>query len=622
MSDQEGSISDDVETPRHDALQFGEFRMDMLQRMLFRRGEPVHIQRKPLLVLTYLIQQAPRLVPREELLERFWSKSVNEESLTRCISTIRKLLGDNNDPPQYLETYHAQGYRFIAEVVAAPSNSRPLRQESRSRRRLVVAIALLFAAVVAVTTKIVTDSEPSTASQDSIDRIAVLPVAVDMADGAWLEQALTDHVMRAVSVIEGVTVVAASQLSDDADFQEQVERLGVRALLLSRLEETPAGSKLSAQLVDSHDRELLWQSSFNSVATTIDSSQVEALARQVAIRLRPTLQLRQPARRVDEQAYALYLRGRYFWSQRSAVGLEAAIAAFEQALDIDQNYLDAMLGAAESWLLLPLYGARPPIEAIPNARVLAQEVLAADPQDARARAVLGVIAMQYDWDWLTAESLLREAVTLNPNDATAQQWLGELYCYTARFDECRRQLRIALELDPLSSVLLMQQGTPDLYSGNYADAALAYVKAAENAPEFAMGQYALGLAFAGLDDWEQAIVAYQTSLPELGLAIVGGPLVHALARGGRIDAAHEMLREIEALAATRYVPPSKLAVAYLGIGDNSKAVASLQLAIEAHDDRLVYFAGDVHFRDRLYEAGFREVAERIGLREYDKPRSP
>ena len=100
------------------------------------------------------------------------------------------------------------------------------------------------------------------------------------------------------------------------------------------------------------------------------------------------------------------------------------------------------------------------MDAIPNARALSQRVLDEDPHNARARAVLGVISMQFDWNWLTAESFLREAVTLNPNDATAQQWLGELYCHQSRFDECRRQLRIALELDPLSPVLLMQQGTP------------------------------------------------------------------------------------------------------------------------------------------------------------------
>ena len=609
------TVEEDPSTPLRDSLQFGKFRIDLQQRALFHDDKRVRIQRKPLAVLIYLIQEAPRLVPREELLEKFWSKAVNEESLTRCISTIRKLLNDTDQPPQYLETHRAQGYRFVAEAVSHSTTPGVPNAGSGPRRHVPAVIGAVVVIVVLATAWFLTNSSTSVVEDDAIDRIAVLPVAVGLANGEWLEQALTDHVMRTVSVIEGVTVVAATRLSDDADIQANVARLGVDALLHSRLEQAANGSKLSAQLVSVASGELLWQSSFESVAETVGSSQVEELARQLAMRLRPALQLREQTRRVDEQAYALYLRGRYFWSQRSAVGLEAAISAFEKALEIEPDYEDAMLGAAESWLLLPLYGAKPPIEVIPSARALAQQVLAADPENSRARAVLGSIAMQYDWDWLTAERLLREAATLNPNDATAQQWLGELFCYTARFDECRHQLKIAFDLDPLSLVLNMQQGSPDLYSGNYDAAVAAYTAASQAAPDFAMLRYALGLALTGQGDWSAAIDAYESSLPDLGLAIVGGPMIYALYHHGQIEAATSMLAELEELAESRYVPPSKLAVAYLGIGDRSRAIAALQLAVELHDDRLVYFAGDVHFRDLLPETGFREIAARIGLLE-------
>jgi serine/threonine-protein kinase len=608
-----GTAQTKTETARPDTLKFGEFRIDLPQRVLFRGAERVRIQRKPLAVLIHLIQQAPRMVPREELLQKFWSRAVNEESLTRCISTIRTLLGDNKNPPEFLETHHAQGYRFIAEVARSGANDVPAGRRSRSRRLGVAAAFLILASVVLLATRFIPGGKAPGPSPETINRLAVMPVVVEYPEEPWLERALTDHVMRAVSRVEGITVVASGPASGVIEPQEQGNRLNVQALLLTRLEAMPKGSRMSARLVATDDGALLWQSSFASTDAIVSSSQVEKLARQVAVRLRPALQLRDQKKQVDEPAYAAYLRGRYYWSQRSAVGLEAAIVAFNEALEINPDYADAMLGAAESWLLLPLYGAMSPMEAIPSARALSQRVLDEDPHNARARAVLGVIAMQFDWNWLAAESLLRESVALNPNDATAQQWLGELYCYQSRFDDCRRQLRIALELDPLSPVLLMQQGTPALYSGDFDAATAAYKTAMENSPQFALGRYALGLACAGLGDWDRAIAAYETSLPDLGLAIVGGPLIYALSKSGKVAAANMILERLEALAETRYVPPSKLAVAYLGIGDKERAVASLQLAVDTHDDRLVYYANDVHFRDLLGESGFREIAERLGF---------
>jgi len=221
--------------------------------------------------------------------------------------------------------------------------------------------------------------------------------------------------------------------------------------------------------------------------------------------------------------------------------------------------------------------------------------------------------MQFDWDWQAAEALLSEAVALNPNDSTAQQWLGELYCYRHRWRECRHQFRVAQNLDPLSPVLHMQQGSADYYAGNYEAAVESYRTAAARHPGFAMGRYVLGLAYAGLGDWQRAVDAYESTLPELGLEIGGGPLAYALAKQGDVERARAVLADIEALAAERYVPPSKLAIAHLGLGQTEMARDLFLNAIEAHDDRLVYFTSDVHTRDVARDRRFSDIVQRIGL---------
>jgi serine/threonine-protein kinase len=406
---------------------------------------------------------------------------------------------------------------------------------------------------------------------------------------------------------------SAGQFSATSDPLQIGVRLGVDAVLVTHLERRGDLTGLRAQLVSTRDGSMLWTFSVPPNEAGLDDEQVRHLARSVAKRLWATLQLREPHRAVDSSAYQFYLRGRYYWNQRSPAALLAAVQAFEAALAIEPDYVDALLGLADSWLVMPNYAGMPPQECIPKARALAERALELDSGAAHALAVLGVITMQYDWDWTTAENYLRQALTLNPNDATAEQWLGELYCYRMRPELCRKHLHAASGLDPLSPVLQMMQGSPALFSGDFESAVRAYSRALEEVPEFPFAHYVLGLAYAGLGDWDSAVANYDASLPRLGLEIVGGPLIYALARRGDSDRAETLLVELERLAETRYVPATKFATAWLGKGDRRRALEWLERALDDRDDRLVYLAVDAHFVELHDDPTFQSYAGRVGV---------
>jgi DNA-binding winged helix-turn-helix (wHTH) protein/TolB-like protein/Flp pilus assembly protein TadD len=615
-------------------LNVGEFRIDLSTRRLMKGNTRVRIQHRPLDVLIHLAQNSTRLVTRAELLEKFWPRAVNEEALTRCISTIRKNLDDIQDPPRYIETLWGQGYRCIAHVSTQLRNDRDSEKPAVtdqeqpgglkayfglgklsarfSRNQLSMALAAMLLVVIglAVILRNVMDTTIS-----NIDRIAVLPIKAP-DDEDWVVAAMTDQLIQTISRIEGVAVVARGsvmQFSAESDPIEIGARLKVDAVLVSELDRSQGSARLSSELVSSKDGSVLWNFHVEPAQASTEKQQIVNLAGAVARRLWANLQLRKSERLVTPAAYRHYLRGRYYWNQRSGTGLDAAIDSFNAALELEPNYIDALTGLADSWLLMPLYGATAPIEAIPRARAAAEHALRLDPDQAHAHAVIGVIKMQFDWDWVDAESHLRKAVTLNPNDSTALQWLGELNCYQARFDQCRRYYNIASSLDPLSPVLRMLQGSPDLYSGNFEAAVEAYQATLAEIPDFEFTHIGLAHSFVGLKDWDRAIASYETLLPDFGLEIVGGPLIYSLARKGEIQRARELLSELEDLALTRYVPPSKLAIAYLGLGDKSQALDLLWQAINAHDDRLVYLAVDNLFDDLHSDQEFRMIAERIGV---------
>jgi tetratricopeptide (TPR) repeat protein len=159
----------------------------------------------------------------------------------------------------------------------------------------------------------------------------------------------------------------------------------------------------------------------------------------------------------------------------------------------------------------------------------------------------------------------------------------------------------------------MLRGSPDLYSGNFESAVEAYQSTLAGNPDFEFTHIGLGHSYVGLKEWDSAIASYETLLPDFGLEIVGGPLIFSLARKGEVLRARELLSRLEDLALTRYVPPSKLAVAYLGLGDRNRAIEFLWQAINAHDDRLVYLAVDNLFADLHPDQEFHKIAERIGI---------
>ena len=97
----------------------GDFVLEPETRQLSKAGAdlPVHLTRKPFQVLLYLVEHHHRLVTRRELLDRFWDgHDVYDETLTKCVGTIRKALDDLKEDPHFIETRWSEGYRFICEV--------------------------------------------------------------------------------------------------------------------------------------------------------------------------------------------------------------------------------------------------------------------------------------------------------------------------------------------------------------------------------------------------------------------------------------------------------------------------------------------------------------------------
>jgi DNA-binding winged helix-turn-helix (wHTH) protein len=96
---------------------FGDVTLDSDSRQVFRGKREVRVSPKAFDLLTLLVENRPRAVSKQELLERLWpSTYVSETSLATLVREIRAALDDDAKRASYIRTVHRFGYAFCAAV--------------------------------------------------------------------------------------------------------------------------------------------------------------------------------------------------------------------------------------------------------------------------------------------------------------------------------------------------------------------------------------------------------------------------------------------------------------------------------------------------------------------------
>ena len=98
-------------------FKFEDFEVRENEYALTRAGETVKVEPTAFRVLLYLLRNPGRLVTKEEIMASVWpDTAVSDNSLTRSVATLRRLLEDSSREPRYIATVQTLGYRFLAEV--------------------------------------------------------------------------------------------------------------------------------------------------------------------------------------------------------------------------------------------------------------------------------------------------------------------------------------------------------------------------------------------------------------------------------------------------------------------------------------------------------------------------
>jgi TolB-like protein/tetratricopeptide (TPR) repeat protein len=435
-------------------------------------------------------------------------------------------------------------------------------------------------------------SEAATVSAKSI---AVLPFAnlSHDPDNAYFAAGIQDEVITRLSKIGDLKVISCTSTqrfkSAPDDVPAIAAQLKVANILEGSVQRTADAVRVNVQLIKGESDTHLWAETFDRKLTDIfavESEIAKTIASMLQAKLSGSEQTAITARPTENtEAYQLYLKGRFFWNKRTGQNLNKAADYFNQAIVADPKYALAYVGLADSYVLMPFYGAGTPQDCYPKARAAAQKALELDDSLAEAHTSLGQVFC-YHLDFPQAVPEFERAIELNPNYATAHQWYGSSALTSlGRFDQAIAQVKRAMALDPLSLVINSDLGSSCYRARRFREAVNQLRKTVDLDPGFYYAHWNLGSALRANGDLRGAIEEYEKARALSDDSSMLGLLANAYAAAGRKDEAIKIRDDLENISKQRYVSAYSVALVYLGLGDKDEALRRLE---QAYDDR----AGD------------------------------
>jgi TolB-like protein/Tfp pilus assembly protein PilF len=376
--------------------------------------------------------------------------------------------------------------------------------------------------------------------------------------------------------------------------------------------------RISAQLIHAPTDTHLWAESYERElrdVLALQSEIAQAIAREVQVKVTPEEQAHiSQVRPVEPAAYEAYLKGRYYWNQRSGGGLSKGAECFQQAIEKDPGYAMAWAGLADCASSAGWFGFLSPAEGCGKGKRLALKALELDPGLAEAHCSLGWATVHYDYDFLTAEREYQRSIELNPSYATAHQWYGLLLSAVGRFEQACNEVEHAIHLDPPSAIITASLGWVYWISRQYERQFEQLNKTLELDPNFIAAYWGLGLVHLAHSKFEEAIAKMQKAVEvSRGSSLPIGLLGEAYAAADCKDQAQKVLDQLMEISKHKYVTPYIIARIYSALDNKDEAFQWLERAYLEHSVWMVFLNVDPRLDSLRSDARFDGLVRRMNF---------
>jgi TolB-like protein/Tfp pilus assembly protein PilF len=429
-----------------------------------------------------------------------------------------------------------------------------------------------------------------------VESIVVLPF-IDITpekNQEWLADGVAEGIIDSLTRVPGLRVAGRTSAfyfeNKPQDIRRIADQLAVSAVLTGSVRYSADRVRVTVELNRPADGYRFWSHTFDRPVRDVLSIEHE-IAGDITRLVRNAKDGQKPPRRQPTpQAYSAYLEGRYLFRRGDVESLRRAIERFVQATDADPQYAPAWawLSIAQEYLVET--GSARPNEVMPGARDAAERAVALDADAGESHAALGIVKLQYDWDWDEAKREFDRALELSPGSAFIRSWRGHWFESQGKRDEALAEMQKALEVDPLSALILADISAAYRYLGQ-SDLAIQFAqKSVDLYPDAAIARIALLRALTAAGQMEKSRAALR-EFEASPLRADATPRMTAelTALSGDIGRADAMLENASEIRTKNYIPAFGYALVSAAIHETASAFAWLDAAYDERSVQMPYW---------------------------------
>ena len=320
----------------------------------------------------------------------------------------------------------------------------------------------------------------------------------------------------------------------------------------------------------------------------------------------------------NADARAIYQRGKMILENRSVENREEkAMDEFQKAVALDPTLALAYAGLAEGFTSASIgqHGEKGR-ETLAKAKAAVEKALSLQPDLPEGLVIRGWMRKNFDWDWSGAESDLRRAIELMPNNAIAHQRLSHTLAVTGKLDEALAEITLANNLDPISEAILSSR-VAILEARHEYDTGLQqsqeYLRQ-NKANNSAARAYATFLYHK--QDFAQVIEVAEASLtkspnktPFAWLSL----LAASYQKIGQPEKADAALKQLQRLSQTDSKALYSLTMIYAETGHLDEAFEALEKCFEMREERMVWLKIEPRFANLRNDPRFQNLLRKLNL---------
>ncbi|MCI0518318.1 MAG: winged helix-turn-helix domain-containing protein [Woeseiaceae bacterium] len=446
-------------------------------RGLLQDGDAqVHVEPLPMDVLVALAAQQGDVVSKDQLVDIVWKgRPVSDEVITRCISLIRRALGDDAKSPTFVENVPRRGYRLMLPITL-PERAEPVEPHAPAAVTSAYALPLLggfvaIAAIVAIVFLWRDDDQP-------IQSVVVFPFRCDV-DEEYLcfgfSEALTSNLFRLPDLR---VVKSREEFVPGKSIRDIVGEFEVDAIIEGQVRYDGQRFTVVADLIDGRNGTVLFSNTYDGAEEAIYDLQDEVAADVRRSITGETDSAAPPTSRPAGFAvFDRYAEGLYAFEKRSADSIREAIELFRQTIELDPKFGTAYLMQAYAYALLPEYSDEPQEPMYERAMLTVEQGMRMDPTISDAAATIRAFIAHQHGDWIGAENAYRQALGADYVYPITHHLYSRLLSSVGRLDASLAEALRARELDPQSAVLISRLAIANFWVDNMDEAERLFARA-------------------------------------------------------------------------------------------------------------------------------------------------